>query len=122
MVRRRSCSLPGQVRREASRPSVWCSWKPGPAGRPVVGVLDSGAEDAIVEGENGFLRDRADLDGLADVLVTLFEDNALADQMGAAGHAHAMQQTWEQAARRVAEIYQDVLAERGLRTSQRGRS
>lgn len=94
----------------------------GAAGRPVVGVLDSGAEDAIVEGENGFLRDRADLDGLADVLVTLFEDNALADQMGAAGHAHAMQQTWEQAARRVAEIYQDVLAERGLRTSQRGRS
>lgn len=92
----------------------------GAAGRPVIGVLDSGAEDAIEDGENGFLRDRADLDGLADVLVTLFEDEALADQMGEAGHAHAMQQTWEQAAKRVAEIYQDVLAERGLRVKKRG--
>jgi glycosyltransferase involved in cell wall biosynthesis len=89
----------------------------GAAGRPVVGVLDSGAEDAITDGENGFLRDREDIDGLADALVQLFGSEALADRMGAAGRLRAEGQTWESAATRVAEVYAEVLAKRARETA-----
>ncbi len=81
----------------------------GAAGRPVVGCFDSGAEDAITEGENGFLRARDDTSGLAQALVTLFDDEALADRMGRAGRARAEGQTWERAAARVRAIYGELI-------------
>ncbi len=84
----------------------------GAAGRPVVGVLDSGAEDAITDGENGFIRDRQDTGGLADALVRLFEDETLADTMGAAGRRRAEGQTWAAAADRLVAIYAELLADR----------
>lgn len=82
----------------------------GAAGRPVVGVLDSGAEDAITDGENGFIRDREDIDGLAEALVRLHDDRDLADAMGRAGRQRAEGQTWEHAAERLVEIYAGLLA------------
>jgi len=85
----------------------------GAAGRPVIGVGDSGAEDAIVDGENGFLRGREDVAGLADAIVRLLDDGALADRMGAAGRRRAEAQTWEAAAARVREIYDELLAGAG---------
>jgi len=81
----------------------------GAANTPVVGVADSGAEDAITDGENGFIRDREDIDGLAAALVTLLDDEALCERMGAAGRARAEGQTWSQAADRVRTIYGEVL-------------
>jgi phosphatidylinositol alpha-1,6-mannosyltransferase len=83
----------------------------GAAGRPVVGVADSGAEDAITDGENGFLRKQGDVDGLAGALVSLVREPALADRLGAAGRARAERQTWAAAARRVRAIYAELLAE-----------
>lgn len=83
----------------------------GAAGRPVVGVAESGAEDAITDGENGFLREPSDRDGLVDALVQLADDDALCARMGAAGRARAEGQTWAGAAQRVREIYAEVLAE-----------
>lgn len=82
----------------------------GAAGTPVVGVRDSGAEDAITDGSNGFLRDRSDLDGLADALLRLLDDEALRARMGAAGRARAEGQTWAAAAARVLEIYEELRA------------
>ncbi len=84
----------------------------GAAGRPVLGTAQSGAEDAIVDGQNGFLRPAGDVDGLADGLVALASDPALAARLGAAGRARALGQTWEAAAARVAAIYDELLAER----------
>ncbi len=82
----------------------------GAAERPVVGVADSGAEDAITDGSNGFLRQREDSDGLAGALVALARDPALAARMGRAGRARAEGQTWDGAARRVRAIYDELLA------------
>jgi glycosyltransferase involved in cell wall biosynthesis len=82
----------------------------GAAGRPVVGVSDSGAQDAITDGSNGFLRKREDLDGLAGALVALVREPALAARMGAAGRARAEGQTWAAAATRVRAIYDELLA------------
>jgi glycosyltransferase involved in cell wall biosynthesis len=84
----------------------------GAAGRPVLGVADSGAEDAITDGENGFLRAQGDIEGLAAAIVQLQRDPALAERMGRAGRARAEGQTWGQAARRVREIYGELLTER----------
>ena len=81
----------------------------GAAGRPVIGVADSGAEDAITDGENGFLRAQGDVEGLGDALLRLVRDPALADRMGAAGRARAGRQTWGQAAQRVRAIYGELL-------------
>ena len=82
----------------------------GAAGRPVVGITDSGAESAITDGSNGFLREADDRAGLAQALLTLFRDDALADRLGAAGRARAEGQTWAAAADRVAELYAEVTA------------
>ncbi|MCB9897158.1 MAG: glycosyltransferase family 4 protein [Planctomycetes bacterium] len=81
----------------------------GAAGAPVVGVTDSGAVDAITDGSNGFIRDRSDVEGLADALVRLFADDELAERMGRAGRERALGQTWEHAARRVRTIYGELL-------------
>jgi len=82
------------------------------AGRPVLGVRGSGAEDAIADGENGFLRDAGDVEGLAQALLRLARDPALADRLGAAGRARAERQTWGAAARRVRTIYGELLEAR----------
>jgi phosphatidylinositol alpha-1,6-mannosyltransferase len=84
----------------------------GAAGRPVLGVAQSGAEDAITDGENGFLRAQGDVEGLAAGLLALHRDPVLAERMGRAGRARAERQTWGDAARRVREIYGELLAER----------
>ena len=84
----------------------------GAAGRPVVGTRGSGAEDAIADGENGFLRDAGDVEGVAEALLRLVREPALAARMGAAGRARAERQTWGAAARRVRAIYDELLAGR----------
>jgi phosphatidylinositol alpha-1,6-mannosyltransferase len=84
----------------------------GAAGRPVLGVADSGAEDAITDGENGFLRPQGDLEGLAAGILALHRDPALAQRMGRAGRARAERQTWAAAAGRILEIYGELLAAR----------
>lgn len=83
----------------------------GAANTPVIGVTDSGAVDAITDGENGFLRERSDIAGLADALVRLFADDELAAGMGRAGRRRALGQTWEHGARRVRAIYGELLGE-----------
>jgi phosphatidylinositol alpha-1,6-mannosyltransferase len=88
----------------------------GAAGRPVIGSDGSGAEDAITDGENGRLCRHGDVAALADAIVSLVEDPARADALGAAGRARAQTQTWEAAARRVADIYGELLAQGGNAT------
>ncbi|HZL99858.1 MAG TPA: glycosyltransferase family 4 protein [Planctomycetota bacterium] len=81
----------------------------GAAGRPVLGVRGSGAEDAIADGENGCLREPGDVAGLADALLSLVRDPQRAARMGAAGRARAERQTWRAAAARVAAVYGELL-------------
>jgi glycosyltransferase involved in cell wall biosynthesis len=55
------------------------------ARRPVVAYRVGGVPELIVEGETGLLVPRGDVDGLADALVRLIEDEGSAERMGAAG-------------------------------------
>jgi glycosyltransferase involved in cell wall biosynthesis len=55
------------------------------AGRPVVASRVGGVPDVVRDGEDGFLVEPGDVDGLAERLGRLAADPALRDRMGAAG-------------------------------------
>ncbi|MCP3914642.1 MAG: glycosyltransferase family 4 protein [bacterium] len=78
------------------------------AGTPALGTLDCGAEDAIVDGETGILV-RQDADSVEAGLRKLIADDALRASMGAAGRDYARASNWDDNARRVLEIYSEVL-------------
>jgi glycosyltransferase involved in cell wall biosynthesis len=79
------------------------------AGLPVIGTRECGAEDAIRDGETGFLVQQGDVAALAAHLVRLLRDADLRRQLGAAGRAFAAQHTWEATARQVLARYEDAL-------------
>ena len=76
--------------------------------KPVIGTMECGAEDAIVDGETGFLV-KPDAQAVASAIDTLLRDEQLAARMGAAGRAHALANTWEKNAASVLELYREVL-------------
>jgi glycosyltransferase involved in cell wall biosynthesis len=59
-------------------------------GLPVVGTRVSGTQEAIRDGENGFLVGSGDADALANALETLIDDPTLRATMGASGRAIAL--------------------------------
>jgi phosphatidylinositol alpha-1,6-mannosyltransferase len=82
------------------------------AGLPVVGTRDCGAEDAIRDGETGFLVPQNDPQATAQVLIRLLQDADLRARMGTAGAAWAQQNTWDRVARRIMEVYVSLFPER----------
>lgn len=78
------------------------------SGTPVIGTLDCGAEDAIVDGETGFLVEQT-VEAAAEGLRKVLGDRELAARLGARGREHAGQSSWEDNARRVLAIYEEAL-------------
>jgi glycosyltransferase involved in cell wall biosynthesis len=81
-------------------------------GRAVVGARAGGIPDIVRDGENGLLVD-ADVPGaLAEALVTILDDHALADRLGAGARESAAEwlQTPEQYAARIHELVTRVAA------------
>ena len=75
------------------------------AGLPVIGTLDCGAEDAIRDGETGYLIPQNDPAMLAESAIRLLHDASLRQQMGEAGRAFAAAHTWDHIASQVIDIY-----------------
>ncbi|MBX3063846.1 MAG: glycosyltransferase family 4 protein [Anaerolineae bacterium] len=86
------------------------------AGLPVIGTLDCGAEDAIRDGETGFLIAQNDPEALAETAIQLLRDANLRSRMGAAGRQWAEVNSWQQVAARVSDVYATVIR----RTPHRG--
>lgn len=82
------------------------------AGTPSIGSLDSGAEDAIVHEETGLLVEQ-NVDGVGAALVGLLDDPERRARLAAGGLAHAERSSWEDNARDVLALYDQVLGERG---------
>ena len=62
--------------------------------KPVLTAHDSGGPtELVIDGVNGFVV-VPDPKGLADRITTLFEDNASAEKMGAAGYEESMKLNW----------------------------
>jgi phosphatidylinositol alpha-1,6-mannosyltransferase len=82
-------------------------------GKPVIGTLECGVEDAIVDGQTGLLVPPDDVDRLARALRSLLEDRDLARRLGDEGRRRARQLSWDGTAERIAALYGTVI---GLRT------
>ncbi len=77
-------------------------------GKPVIGALHSGAEDAILEGATGFLVE-PEVSAVEAALERLASDGALRARLGAKGREHARANTWEKNARAVAALYREAM-------------
>ncbi len=78
-------------------------------GKAVVGSRGCGAEEAIVDGETGYLVPAADPRATADALQKLLLDPSLAARMGEAGRERARLMSWDVTAEKVIEQYRDAL-------------
>ncbi len=75
---------------------------------PVVAGNVAGALDAVVDGETGLLVDPADERAVADALIGVLADPALAARLGKAGRAHAEAHAWPRIAARVEALVDEV--------------
>jgi glycosyltransferase involved in cell wall biosynthesis len=82
-------------------------WEANACGRPVVGSRESGAEEAIEDGVNGFLVPPEDAEAASRAALRLLDDPALAERLGQAGRVRV--RPWDDAARLVMDQYHDVL-------------
>lgn len=83
------------------------------AGAPAVTTVFGGAKEAVLDGETGFVVNPYNIDALADRLTRLLTDEALRQQMAAAGRQRALDHfTLEHQTDRMLEIYRRALAKR----------
>ncbi len=82
----------------------------GAFGLPVIGTRSGGVADAVREGETGLLVEPHDVEGLAQAMLRLLQDQDLARRMGQANRRWAETLTWERNATAYAQAYQDLLA------------
>jgi glycosyltransferase involved in cell wall biosynthesis len=81
-------------------------------GRAVVGSRVGGIPDVVVDGETGLLVPPGDAEALADALIPVLSDPALAERLGASGRRGVKQWlvTPEEYARRVRDLVDEVVA------------
>lgn len=84
-------------------------------GRAVIGALAGGIPDVVRQDETGLLADPEDPEAIADALVRMLSDRALAERLGAAGHAWSSDwlYTPEEYAARMAELVERAIMARG---------
>jgi len=75
--------------------------------RPVVASAVGGLTEQVLDGETGYLVPPADLQALADTLIKILRDRALATAMGERGHNWATEHLdWDMIAAQTAKVYQ----------------
>jgi len=75
------------------------------AGLPVIGTLGNGGEEAIRDGETGYLIPQNDVSATAGAIIRLLTNDELRSKMGTQGIAFARQHQWSVVASRVVEVY-----------------
>jgi phosphatidylinositol alpha-1,6-mannosyltransferase len=78
-------------------------------GKPVVGSLGCGAEEAVEEGVNGLLAPQNDEAAVADRVIRILSDPALARRLGSAGLECARSRTWDRVAQEYLSLYERAL-------------
>lgn len=79
------------------------------AGKPIVASNIAGFPDVIGDGESGLLVPEKDPPALANAIVTLAEDAALRQRLGAHGRAQVHEKlNWDNVARRFIAVYERV--------------
>lgn len=81
-------------------------------GTPVVASDVGGLSFIVRDGETGFLVSEGDEDAFADSILTLLENKALRDEMGARGVKVAQEYSWHTIADKIISLYRDVVDEK----------
>jgi glycosyltransferase involved in cell wall biosynthesis len=77
-------------------------------GLPVVGSLTGGIPEIIVDGQTGILVERENPSALADALLWLLDNPALAEEMGRAGRRRAVEKfSWDRITEELKSCYFD---------------
>jgi len=84
------------------------------AGLPIVSTRVGGVPDAVVEGENGWLVEVGDAEGLGERLTRLAEDPALARRMGERGAALVDEFSAQRMVERLEGLYERLAREAGI--------
>lgn len=79
------------------------------ASRPVVAARIGGILDLVADGENGLLADPESPDTIAEAIVRVLDDPALAERLARAGRRKAESFSWRATTGRIAEIYDEAL-------------
>ncbi len=82
-------------------------------GKPVVATNIGGYASVLAHGEEGLLVPPRDEESLARALLSLLENKALRQQMGAKGKIKAEKYSWTNVARQVMDYYTSILNSRG---------
>lgn len=77
----------------------------GACGLPAIGTYGCGAEDAIKDGETGWLVPQQDIAKTAEAIMKLLDNPELAKKMGQAGRERARQNDWSQVAKKYLASY-----------------
>lgn len=85
------------------------------SGLPIVATRHAGIKDVVLEGETGFLVDEGDWEAMAEAMVQLAKDPAMAAAMGKKGSARAnAHYTMEQHIQRLADAIQAAIDNKKL--------
>lgn len=79
------------------------------AGLPVVGSKNSGIEDAVLDGQNGFLVGERDLDGFSQAIIKILKERNLREQMSKKSLEFAQSQSWQSKLEEYARLYRTLL-------------
>ncbi len=75
-----------------------------------IGTLNCGAEEAIINGETGFLVPQSDPEALAGAITTIAEDDLLRQQMEIKATEYANKLSWQRLVQKVAAHYTNLLS------------
>jgi UDP-glucose:(heptosyl)LPS alpha-1,3-glucosyltransferase len=79
------------------------------SGLPVIVTAQCGVSELITDGRNGLvLKHSEDIEGIASALAAL-EDPALRERMGRAARATAERYTWDAAAEKTLQVYEEII-------------
>ena len=78
-------------------------------GKPVIATRQTGAAELISHGQNGYVLESRDVDGMVDFLRLLARDEALLGRLGAAAPQAVAHLGYPSFARNVAALYSRVL-------------
>ncbi len=79
-------------------------------GTPTVGGSGGGTEESIEDGVTGFRVEPGDAEAIADAVLKLLEDRALAERFGRAGRERAVERfDWAIQARRLRAFLQEIV-------------
>ncbi len=85
------------------------------SGKPLVASNIPGYRGVLTDGQEGLLVEPEDPQALAGALVRLLRDPQLRARMGARGRETARAFAWDKVAGRVLDLYQALLAQKGVR-------